>query len=185
MEIPFFCESAPLPPGADQCRGDSKRKLSSIALRLACALLVGGAFLNASVAGPTRSEICEAAPDCIGKGLLCVLVQVPRAQRKAVLSSDAFEDMESQVDALEARRHDVRYAVSFRDLSEFFSGLKSSERLRTVFLGNGGAALVFDGLFVDDPAPIELYFQSGTLPKMASEELTQVKLALRIESCAK
>jgi hypothetical protein len=112
-------------------------------------------------------------------------VQVPSAQQDEVSNSDAFEDMESQIEGLQAQRKDVRYVVTHKDLADVLGGLSNKNQVRTVFLGRDGMALLVDGLFVDDPAPVEYFFDKGKLPESARGAISILTLTLRSESCAK
>jgi hypothetical protein len=110
------------------------------------------------------SALCQALAACIDGAALCVLVQVPAGQRRRVLESEAWADMESRLAALRRQRADLRLVVRTQDLASTLSGVPPAAELRTLWVGAQGLALLSPGLYVDDPTPVDQYFASRRLP---------------------
>ncbi|MHB8478151.1 MAG: hypothetical protein ACYDBZ_17890 [Steroidobacteraceae bacterium] len=85
--------------------------------------------------------------------------------------------------ATDQSRKDVHYFVTERDLSLMLSGLKPSNKVRTVFVGKGGKALVTRDLYVDDPAAVEQFFKTQTLPDVFTDIATTVTVATPASGC--
>jgi hypothetical protein len=138
---------------------------------------------SAMTASPAREAFCPAAMDCIQNGSLCVFVQIPKHLYSRMKASEAFGDMESQVVSLQARRKDVHYVIAERNLSSMLSGLTPTNKVQTVFVSKGGRALVSPDLYVDDPAPIELFFKTQKLPDALIDIVTMATVAIPNGAC--
>ncbi len=112
-----------------------------------------------------------------------MIVQIPAADRGTVLGSEAFEDMKAQADNLTSRRKDAQLAILSEDPSRYLEGLGPSAELRTIFVGRGGRSLIFEGLFLDDPKPVEDFLDGAGAAHDLPEELAVKSLEFRPGAC--
>lgn len=139
-------------------------------------------FSDSAFSDYNSSEICFALDKCINDNSVCILLQDVTGSRN-VIHSEAYQDMEYQVDSLKKNIDNIVFFQLRKDASKFFNEIKPSSAIRTIFLTKNGVALVYDGIYVDDFSPIINYFSHNELSENLRPYIMEVKLTYKKGVC--